>query len=59
MAGKKTMHPQRKPRPQGAPSRAGENIQSGGQKVGVVSGAKKSMMTRAARRFGGLRGGGR
>src|SRR5256714_74968 len=55
MAGKKTMHPQRKPRVQGARSRKGENIQSGGQKVGVMSGAKKSLTTRAARRFGGMR----
>jgi len=50
------MHPQRKPRPQSVPSRPGENIQSGGNKVGVQSGAKKSETTRAARRFGGMRG---
>ena len=55
MAGRKTMHPQRKPRPQSPASRPGENIQSGGQKVGVKSGAKKSETTRAARRFGGMR----
>jgi hypothetical protein len=50
------MHPQRKPRSQSLPSRPGENIQTGGNKVGVQSGAKKSETTRAARRFGGSRG---
>jgi hypothetical protein len=55
MAGRKTMHPQRKPRAESVPSRPGENIQTGGNKVGVTSGAKKSDTTRAARRFGGAR----
>src|SRR3954465_11908700 len=56
MAARKTSHPQRKPRAQSTPSRAGENIQSGGGKVGVKSGAEKSMTTRATRRSGGSRG---
>jgi len=55
MAGRKTRHPQRKPRAQFPPSREGENIQSGGNKVGVRSGGQKSTNTRAARRFGGMR----
>jgi len=55
MAGRKTRHPQRKPRAQSPPSREGENIQTGGNKVGVRSGGQKSTNTRAARRFGGMR----
>jgi hypothetical protein len=55
MAGRKTMHPQRKPRAQSPPSRPGENIQTGGNKIGVQSGATKSETTRAGRRFGGMR----
>jgi hypothetical protein len=50
------MHPQRKPRSQSVPARPGENIQSGGNKVGVQSGASKSESTRATRRSGGTRG---
>jgi len=50
------MHPQRKPRSESVPSRAGENIQTGGNKVGVQSGAEKSESTRAVRRSGGSRG---
>jgi hypothetical protein len=49
------MHPQRKPGTRSVPSRPGENTQTGGNKVGVQSGAKKSESTRAARRFGGMR----
>jgi hypothetical protein len=56
MAERKTRHPQRKPRAQSPPSRPGENIQSGGSKVGVKSGAEKSLTTRATRRSGGRRG---
>jgi hypothetical protein len=55
MAGRKTRHPQRKPRAQSPTSREGENIQTGGNKVGVKSGGQKSTNTRAARRFGGMR----
>jgi hypothetical protein len=55
MAGTKTRHPQRKPRPQSPAARPGENIQSGGNKVGVRSGGEKSATTRAGRRFGGSR----
>jgi len=55
MAGRKTRQPQRKPRAKSPPSREGENIQSGGNKVGVRSGGQKSTNTRAARRFGGMR----
>src|SRR3954453_16734675 len=55
MAGRKTRHPQRKPRAQSLPAREGENIQTGGNKVGVRSGGQKSTNTRAARRFGGMR----
>jgi hypothetical protein len=34
MAGRKTRHPQRKPRAKSPPSREGENIQSGGKRLG-------------------------
>jgi len=55
MAGKKTMHRRRSLRPQSPPSRAGENIQTGGVKVGMKSGAQKSSETRAKRRSAGVR----
>src|SRR4051794_2041657 len=53
MAGKKTMHARRSLRPQSPPARPGENIQIGGAKVGVKSGAQKSDSTRANRRSAG------
>jgi len=55
MAGIKTMHRPRSLRPQAPPSRPGENIQTGGMKVGVKSGAQKSAATRAKRRSAGVR----
>jgi len=55
MAGKKTMHPRRSLRPQSPPARPGENIQIGGVKVGVKSGAQKSDTTRAKRRSAATR----
>lgn len=55
MAGRKTKHPRRTLTPQGPPSRPGENIQVGGTKVGLKSGAMKSDSTRAKRRSGAVR----
>jgi len=55
MAGKKTMHPRRSLRPQSPPARRDENIQIGGTKVGMKSGARKSDTTRARRRSAGVR----
>ena len=49
------MHRRRSLRPQSPPARRGENIQVGGNKVGVKSGGKKSAVTRAKRRFAGVR----
>jgi len=55
MAGRKTMYRRRSLRPQAPPARAGENIQTGGTKVGVKSGAQKSARSRAKRRSAGVR----
>jgi hypothetical protein len=49
------MHPKRSLRPQSPPARRGENIQIGGTKVGMKSGARKSASTRARRRSAGVR----
>jgi len=55
MAGQKTMHRRRSLRPEAPPARRGENIQTGGVKVGMKSGAQKSATTRAKRRTAGVR----
>ena len=49
------MHRRRSLRPQSPRSRPGENIQVGGTKVGLKSGAQKSATTRAKRRSAGVR----
>jgi hypothetical protein len=53
--GKKTKHIELPLEPQAPPARKGENIQTGGGKVGVRSGAAKSDSTRAKRRSGAAR----
>jgi len=55
MPGQKTKHVELPLDPQSPPSRKGESIQTGGGKVGMRSGAKKSDSTRSKRRSGAAR----
>jgi len=55
MAGRKTKNRRRTLTPQAPPSRPNENIQVGGTKVGMRSGAAKSDTTRAKRRSAAVR----
>jgi hypothetical protein len=49
------MHRRRSLSPQAPPSRPGENIETGGVKVGMKSGAQKSAGSRVKRRSAGVR----
>jgi len=55
MAGRRTKYRRRPLGPQAPPARPGENIETGGVKIGVKSGAQKSERTRAKRRSAGVR----
>jgi len=55
MAGRRTKYRRRPLGPQAPSARPGENIETGGVKIGVKSGAQKSERTRAKRRSAGVR----
>jgi len=55
MAGRRTKYRRRPLGPQATSARPGENIETGGVKIGVKSGAQKSERTRAKRRSAGVR----
>jgi hypothetical protein len=55
MAGRRTKYRPRALGPQAPPARPVENIEAGGTKIGVKSGAQKSERTRTKRRSAGVR----